>query len=197
MYRLWSLCRFFGSVAAYYVNPTPPDFQVEQAECDGQDATADLLARLAVLYCQPDVSTVWSDSKRLLVRYKYRGAGPFVVYFDAKEKLEFPPLSKLDEPSKDASGQPLGIVKGVDSCVVSAEIMRSVPDSEEKTMAADVSSIADMLAGPDGKWHKRLDVEAKSWGTLDPLVVYPSMLKGDALVLSFASGEEIELIYDL
>lgn len=162
---LWTMCRFVGSVARYYMTPTPPDYQVVSAECDGSDVTPDVISWLAVsgyAHCEQ----TWPKDKRLVLTYRKKGNGPFVLYFDAGESLVFPPVTSDEAPS-------------LSQCVVSVEVIRSGEDEP-----TDITDRGLMLAGPDGRWDGRLELPRR----LDPRVLYPEAQDGDEIAIYFADG---------
>jgi hypothetical protein len=184
---LWTLVRFIGSVAVYYVTPTPPDFVVVYAESHGDDITPDVLSWFAVCYVKDTTDTTskrpWKD---LIIHYKYKGRGPYIVYYDTDD-TPFPPKSLVGKED---------ITKLVENCIISAEL--SSPSSSltsTTTEPLDITERAEMFAGPDGLWDGRLDREKPSWDRLDPLIFYPQIKKGDIATISFANGDEIQLSY--
>lgn len=191
MDKLKTAVRFIASVAIYYIRPTPPDFVLSEAsswtaEAGAIDETAQVIAWLAAVKtgaASTDEATrpKCAFGKRLVVRYQYRGAGPYACYFNADEKVEFPPLSKLVSAEGDATK----IIKGLGDCVSVAEIVR---DEEE---VADVTATATAFAGPDGKWHSR-SLENK---TMDPLMLYKDLKTGDKISVMYAGGDTTEIIY--
>ena len=160
MDKFWTLCRFVGSVAVYYITPTPPDFELTQADCDNIDITPKVLAWLAM----PLTEKSWPPDKRLVLHYKYKGRGPFITYFDPEEPVVFPP------PDIEA-------IKSVENCLVSAEI----------TVGEDIIDIterAEMLAGPDGRWHGK---------TLDKAMLLEERPADSVVTLLFADGKEMTI----
>ena len=169
MDSVWQLCRFLGSVASYYITPTPPDFELVRAEGDEKrDLTPQLITWLAVsLYSETEMKKPWQDDERLLLYYRYRGAGPFAVYFDKGDAFVYPPA--VEE------------VKPVELCLVSAEVERAGE-------IIDLLEEATAFSGPDGRWNGRL-----KQGGFDVKMLYPDMKEGDKVVLSFADGGDLEL----
>ena len=166
MDRVWTLCRFIGSVAYYYITPTPPDFELVYAERDGKDITPETIARLAYQHNQVPKE---KEESRLLLHYKYKGAGPFAIYFDKGEVFEFPP--PRIEPSKP-----------IEFCLVSVEV-------GEK----DITETAGIFAGPDGRWDGRLPKREGKKSQIDPKLLYPDLEQGESILISFANGDEIQL----
>jgi hypothetical protein len=193
MDKLWTAARFVASVAMYYVTPTPPDFVLTEAASwtaatGEEDATVQVIAWLATSKTGIVVDTEakrpkCADGKRLVVRYQYRGAGPYACYYEADDAVEFPPISKLAASEDD----PTKIVKCLGDCVSVAEVVRG----EEEEEVADITAAATAFAGPDGKWHGR-SLEDK---TMDPLMLYKDLKTGDTISVSFAGGETTEIKY--
>lgn len=191
MDKLRTAARFVASVAMYYITPTPPDFVLTEAatwtaDAGEADETAEVIAWLATskMGLGDDAAATrpkCAEGKRLVVRYRYRGAGPYACYFEHGEAVEFPPLSKLSADKDD----PTKIVKCIGDCVSFAEIARG----EEEV--ADVTAKASAFAGPDGKWHGR-SLEDKS---MDPLMLYKELKAGDTISVSYAGGETTEINY--
>jgi hypothetical protein len=174
MDHLWTLCRFLGSVASYYITPIPPDFELVRAEGSGKkgadlsekrDLTPQMLVWLA--YYPNGGERPWDDDERLLLYYKHKGAGPFIIYFDAGDTFSYPPV--VEE------------VKPVEFCIVSAELQRGED-------VVDLTEEAATFSGPDGRWHGRL-----KQGTFDVRLLYSDIKEGETVVLSFADGGDVEL----
>lgn len=185
MDKLLTLCRFIGSVASYYITPIPPDFEIIGAEAGGTDITPELLSWLALQ--RPENSKPWGDADRLVIQYKYKGNGPFLIYFEPEEEFVFPP--------EDASK-----AKPIEYCLVSAELERKDKGEEEEPL--DISERGNMFAGPSGRWDGRLQprdglptttTEAKRKKELDLKLLYPDIKEGDTVIISFANGDEIQL----
>jgi hypothetical protein len=181
MEKVWSLCRFLGSVAYYYVAPTPPEYEIIRAHrcpndgSDEEDITPKLLAWMA--YASDDVPAPWG-ADRLLIEYKFKGDGPYAVYCDDKDQFVFPP---------ENAG-----VKPVELCVISADVLYSDEEDED-----DATDRAAMFAGPDGRWDGRLSlpgIDMKK-SKFDPkLLLPPHDRRGKAdITISFANGDDIEL----
>lgn len=198
MDKFWAAARFVTAVVTYYVSPTPPDFVVTEATtwefvsaakgdetpetAKAVDVTPDFVAWLATGSGGEKKRPKFADAKRLVVRYKYRGAGPFAACYSASEAVDFPPLSKLG-----------GAVaaKCVDDCVASAEVV----NRDDQELVADVTAEAIAFAGPDGKWHAIPD-RNKLFDSLDARLLFKNFDKAaHALEISFANGETLELHY--
>lgn len=185
MDKISAAAKFVLSVVTYYVKPTPPDFVLTSAttwtlDADETDVTPDIIGWLAT--SKTGMTTdmpLCAYGKRLVLRYTYRGAGPYACYYDAEESVEFPPLSKLKSADDDATK----ITKCLDTCVSVAEVLR---DEEE---LADVSDEATAFAGPDGNWHGRSLVDR----TMDMHMFYKGLKTGDIVSVSFANGETTEI----
>lgn len=178
MDQLWTLCRFLGSVASYYITPTPPDFEITRAEANGTDVTPQLLSWMAMQ--RPDYNVPWEESDTLVVEYRYKGAGPFIIYFDKGEEFAFPP--------GDAA-----LPKPLEYCLVSVEVER-----EGKEESIDISERGFLFAGPSGRWDDRLPPRDglpndRTRKLLDLKLLYPDIREGDLVIISFANGDEIQL----
>ena len=180
MDKLWTACRFLGSVASYYITPTPPDFEITHAETEGIDITPGLLVWLALQ--RPEDGKPWNASDRLVVQYRYKGSGPYLIYFEPGEEFVYPPV--------DAALQ-----KPLEYCLVSVEVSGN-GDGDEPL---DISERGNMFAGPSGRWDGRLPPRAgltsvvKDKG-LDLRLLHPNISEGTSVFISFANGDEIELI---
>ena len=172
MDRVWTFCRFLASVANYYITPTPPDFEVVYAECKGEDITSKLITWLAysASYDKP-----WDINDRLVMHYKYKGTGPYIIYYNKDDEFTFPPSN-------------ISSTKASETCLVSVEvIVASSPMAKDDSI--DITETGEMFAGPDCLWHGRLQQ-----GTLDLKMLYPDIKIGDEIVISFADEEnEIRL----
>lgn len=168
MDKLWRLCRFVGSVATYYISPTPPDFELTHAESFNIDITTKLMAWLVA----PDASDQpWPIDKRLLLEYKYKGKGPFLIYFEPGEQFRFP-------PAVDA-------VTSLENCLVSVEVSYNDKEDDEPL---DITKRAEMLAGPDCRWHGR------PFETIDKkLFLFKEEEEGAVITFVFASGNEKQI----
>jgi hypothetical protein len=174
MGKLWTYCRFLGSIASYYITPTPPDFELVKAECDDEDVTAKLITWIA--YGSPPSTKPWPTKSRLVLQYKYKGAGPYLIYFDDGEDFVFPPRN-VEE------------TKPLEFCLVSVEVNKK--DEEEPL---DITDRGQMFAGPDGKWDDRLKRgEEERESSIDLKLLYPDIEEGDEIVISFANGDEIQI----
>ena len=165
MDKLWTVCRFLGSIAKYYVTPTPPDFEIVAVESDGEDITPGFITWLAFEWA---ADKTWEAGKRFLITYKHKGKGPYQIYFDEGEEITYPPV--------------ITEIKPVDLCIISAEVL--IEDAED---ALDITERAEMLAGPDGKFNGRNVV------SLDPRLLYSEFKKGDVIVISYVNGDEIHI----
>jgi hypothetical protein len=181
MDRLWTVCRFIGSVARYYIIPTPSDFELTRAECGEVDITPELMSWMALQ--RPEDGKPWKDEKRLIVEYKYKGEGPYLVYFDKGDPFVFPPAD-VDLP------------KTLHHCIVSVEVERLDSDSkEDEEEPEDITARGTMLAGPNGRWDNRLmiETETETDRKLDIKLLCPDMKEGDSIIISLADGDEIRL----
>ncbi len=150
--------------------PRPAEFELVRARLTthDEDVTPAIIGWLAF------GSGQWEGvDDRTVIEYRYRGTGPFAIYFDPGETPIFPPLT-------------VDGIKAVDDVVIMAESNKD---------EIDVTDAVNMFGGPDGKFGGRLDDSGLSWGTFDPKLLHPSLEKGDSITISYANGKEVELIY--
>ena len=170
--KLWSLCRFVGSVALYYVTPTPLDFELISATCEDEDITPDVISWLV-----SRTGMCPGSDRRVLIEYRYKGRGPYLT-FDLIGGVVFPPEN-------------IGDNLDVDDCIVSAEVLPHNPavtvPREEDVLKRVVS-----LAGPDGKWAGLIDRANGTLGTFPPELIYPEFTQGDSIVITFVNGDVIQ-----
>lgn len=122
--------KFVGSIAAYYVSPTPQEFRlVEVVELPSKTpVTAQFIPWLAV---SPDHARRWGVD--VLMRYVYKGTNEHLMYFSKDEQIVFPPR---------------GLVLPMD---VGLCVLEGMSNS-----GTDVTKVVNAFAGPDGRWHGRL-----------------------------------------
>lgn len=138
MPNLGLIAQFILAKARYAVTPKPPRFELSSAESSGEVVTD--MVRTILLATgggrQRDVIL----KRRLVIYYRFMGRNHYAYYFDPGEKLVFPP---------DLNPAPMKI----EDLVLSAEVG-----------TRDVTELATMLAGPDGRWGGRLNRETPQGG---------------------------------
>ncbi len=164
------LYRYVTAVAVAYLAPDPLEDELVAAHLTpGDDDVMHLVvgwlaAKSAGLTPKP----AWALDKRLVLEYKFKGNGPYAIYFEPGEEAVFPP--------------PHAETMGVDDVIVMAESPRE-----------DVTDIVKKYAGPDGKFGGRIDRKDASANKFDLRIFDPLLEKDEVVTISYADGSEISL----
>lgn len=90
--------RYVSAVVSSIVARWQPEFVLETATCNGNDITNDVILFLAGSLTESEYLT----NELVIITYRYKGMGPFSMYFDRGTAITFPPpLTEAIVPLED------------------------------------------------------------------------------------------------
>jgi hypothetical protein len=163
------VCRYVAAVATTTARSFKADYVLTRAEHHpGGDVTRMVMGKLA----SGGGHMLNDTDKCIVIWYTYMGQGPFAVYCNPKETLVFPPFRSRD------------MIPPSDQIIV-AERHTGADDEGE-----DVTELVMAFAGPDGRFHGRMDLANGAEQTFDIGVMCDNWDKStNTLELTFATGE--------